>query len=194
MEALKEDIYFLNVSELKLICYQLGLPDIGKKKDLIQRILIFLKTGKILKEIPIPEISKAKRNISYPLSPDTLILYGNYKNDLATRLFMKTLIGDYFHFTAMGQDWIKECWIKGKPPTYDEFAKFWKQEYEVRKHEKVKPKQEWAYLNFIQHYLKEFPKAKRPQIMESWKITRAMKVQKVQKTVEKYLRHTSAKI
>lgn len=194
MEDLKKDIYFLNVSELKEICRRLRLLANGPKKELINRILLFIDTGEIFKALPMLEVSKAKYRISYTLSPDTLILYGSYKNDLATRMFMKTLVGDHFHFTAFGQDWIRDRWDQGKPPTYAEFAEFWRQEYKSRKYGKAKPKQEWAYLNFIQQHIKKSPNAKRIQIMESWKKTRAEKVQKVQKIIDQHMKNMEIKI
>lgn len=192
MEELKKDIYFLNMGELKKLSRLLNLSEVGKKKDLIQRILIFLETGKVFKARVIPEDSKAKWGVSYPLSSETLILYGNYKNDHATRLFMKTLVGDHFHFTARGQDWIKERWLEGKPPTYAEFAAFWSHQYENQK--KGPPKQEWAYLNFVQGYVHKFPKSKKPEIMEAWKKTREEKVQRVNTILQQYIECRSSKI
>jgi len=136
--------------------------------ELIQRIQIFIETGKLFEKVPIPKNSKAKRKQLYPLEPDTLILFGNYKNDLKTRLFFKEMIGEYFHFTAFGIDWINDRWFNGNPPTYREFAKFWEAEYSRRKKEKPSPKQEWAYIIFVQNYLAQNPSAKREAIMQEW--------------------------
>ena len=60
------------------------------------------------------------------------MLKGGYKNDLKTRIFFKSIIGDYFHFTAFGIDWLKEQWMKGEPPTYKKFADMWTKEYAYR--------------------------------------------------------------
>lgn len=126
-------------------------------------------TGEILQPKKIPTISKAETGKKYPLKPDTLILYGAYKNDLTTRNFFKKLIGEHFHFTAFGQDWIAKRWQQGKPPTYSEFAKAWQKEYLKRKSSKANPKKEWAYLNFLQRFLTQHPNASKQQLALAWK-------------------------
>jgi hypothetical protein len=88
---------------------------------------------------------------------------------------------------AFGIDWINECWAKGKPPTYQEFAFFWDREYQSRKIQKATPKKEWAYLNFIQRYSKEYPKLSKAQLLEAWKLERNLYVQKANKILERFL-------
>lgn len=185
LNILKDSLFYLKVTELKSACLQLNLPTTGKKGDLVQRIIIFLEEGKILNLKSLPEISKAKAKQDYPLKPNTLILSGNYKNDLKTRQFFKKLIGDHFHFTAFGQDWIKEQWMKGKPPTYAEFAKYWQNEYLKRKSKKAQPKQEWAYISFIQRYLEKNPNASKTEITREWEMARLEHVKKVEKILAK---------
>lgn len=167
-ETFKNALYFLYVEELKNLCEQLHLSNKGKKGELIQRIFAFIDNGTILDVIPFPEKSKADPKKHYPLALNTLMLIGNYKNDLKTRLFFKKVIGVHFHFTAFGIDWINEKWLDGNPPTYGEFVKFWQLEYERRKKEKAIPKQEWAYINFIQDYLIKNPDASREKTMLEW--------------------------
>ncbi len=62
-----------------------------------------------------------------------MILKGSYKNDLKTRLFFKNIVGDHFHFTAFGIDWINEKWMEGNPPTYRDYATMWQSEVDRRK-------------------------------------------------------------
>ena len=113
--TLHEALYYLKVKELGMLCEKLNIPAIGTKIALIQSIIIFLQTGNIQVTPSFPAISKAQKGLSYLLAPNTLILKGFYKNDLATRIFFKSLIGNHFHYTAFGIDWIKERWYKGIP-------------------------------------------------------------------------------
>ena len=45
----------------------------------------------------------------------------------------------------------------------------WQQEYEKRKKDKVKPKQEWTCINFVQEYIKQHPNASKNVIQYAWK-------------------------
>jgi len=55
---------------------------------------------------------------------------------------------------------------------------FLEKEYESRKTQKATPKQEWAYLNFIQRCSKEHPEFSKVQIVRAWKLERNSYVQK----------------
>jgi hypothetical protein len=175
--ALFEALNYLNMEELTAICSRYQIPIDGKKGQIIERLKCFIDTGKIIKSPPLPAISKAKSTDSNELNPLALILSGLYKNDDRTRQFMKSLVGEHFHFTAFGQDWIKARWQAGKPPTYQEFAEVWQAEYVKRnaKGYKPSPKAEWAYLNFIQRYSESHPKASKAEISQQWEIMRANK-------------------
>lgn len=177
--ALQESLYYLHVAELKKICQELGIPDSGKKAPLIERILTFIATGMLTTKTEIPNASKAKKGVDYPLHSDTLVLHGAYKNDLKTRNFMKTLVGEHFYFTVFGHDWIKERWMQSNPPTYAEFAQFWQYAYQETKNKKNPLKQEWALLNFMRRYRDEFPEASNIEVMSIWKETRNEHVARV---------------
>lgn len=166
--AFKRALTFFYVSELRELALKLALSEKGNKMALIVRILHFLESGEKLATPKLPESSRAKRGESYPLHPDTLMVKGAYKNDLKTRLFFKELIGDHFHFTAFGIDWLNDRWIEGKAPTYQEFAKMWQEEYERRKKMPAAPKEEWAYINFVQNYLKALPHASQSGVNSAW--------------------------
>lgn len=180
-KELFDALYFMSPAELKKICEKYSLPTNGMKGDIINRLKHFFETGKILLLPKIPAHAKAQPGKTYPLSAQTLILKGAYKNDLKTRLFFKKLIGPHFHFTAFGLDWIRQRWLAGKPPTYQQFADFWHNENQRRKKENVQPKQEWAYLSFIQRYLAKHPNAKRAEIAKKWKEERKIQTAKVLK-------------
>lgn len=174
-------LLYLNMSELKNICINFKLQAQGEKIKLIESIETYLTTGKINSQISIPAISKAQPRTVYPLAPQTLILKGSFKNDLKTRLFLKTLVGNHFHYTAYGIDWIKNSWMQGTPPTYQEFATYWQSEHEARKIIKAPMKVEWAYLNFLDNYKNTYPTASKSQAIAAWKIERKKHVEKVKK-------------
>lgn len=188
LAVLSEGLNFFHVAELKEICAQLNLQEQGKKAVLIQHILHFIQTGE-KQELPkIPHISRAKRGENYPLHPETLILKGAYKNDLKTRLFFKKLIGEYFHFTAFGVDWLNDRWMVGQPPTYREFAEMWKAEYTLRQNAPRAPKMEWAYINFTQRFLAAHPHSSRADLLSAWTQERGQQKIKAEKILAPFLK------
>lgn len=172
-------LLYLNIRELKNICIHFGLSTKNEKIKLIENIQTYLSTGIKPQEKVIPAISKAQPKIKYPLALDTYILKGSFKNDLKTRIFLKTLIGNHFHYTAYGIDWIKDNWMQGTPPTYEQFATYWQKEYELRTINKAALKPEWAYLNFLDHYKKNHAGATKSQAVTAWKIERESHVEKI---------------
>ena len=192
MDSLDRLLYYFYVDELKGICAELGLSTSGKKLDFILRILAYLKSGVKQELIPFPEGSKAKKHETYPIARDTKMMMGSYKNDRATRTFFQSLIGEHFHFTVFGLDWLEEKWRLGEPPTYAEFASFWKAEYERRQTEKSPLKKEWAYLNFVQRCKEEFPYFSSAEINRAWEEERNLHVQKAYKILNEA--HTTKKM
>ncbi len=178
-EELFTALFYLKVPELKAICEYFDLPTKGEKIVLIENIKYYLLTGKKPEVKQIPAISRAKPHTLYPLAPNTRILYGSFKNDLKTRIFLKSLIGQHFHYTAYGLDWIKNKWFNGEPPTYKKFADYWQQEYTARLTRKGKLKQEWAYLNFLDRYKKEYPDASKSDAINAWEKFRQQQVDTV---------------
>lgn len=173
---LNHSLTYLKIPELRELCALYSIPDNGKKNVLIERIIHFSVTGKVLPAEEIPVNSRAKKGELYPLHPEALIVKGAYKNDLKTRIFMKSLVGPHFHFTAAGIDWIHERWMKGCPPTYREFADFWKKDHQARRISKPAPKKEWAYINYVQRYLEEKPHASKKEITDAWNTEREKQV------------------
>ena len=180
LSQLQESLKFLHISELKDICKLLNITCKGKKPFMVSCILTFLKTGEVLSEPNIPSISRVPKGKKVPLSLDSLILKGDYKNDLKTRYFFKSIIGEHFHFTAFAIDWINARWIEGNPPTYEEYAKIWVQEMARRKKYGSKPKEEWAYINFIQKLKNINPSISRDEIINEWNMTRRKNKRTVQ--------------
>ncbi|HQU09343.1 MAG TPA: hypothetical protein PLV25_05215, partial [Opitutales bacterium] len=149
LQLLKEALPFLNVAELKQILNQWQLPQSGKKAAWIECLVTFISTGAIPFPPRFPAPCKAPKGQKQPLHLNALILYGAYKNDAATRAFLKQAIGPHFHFTVFGHDWIRGRWLSGSPPTFGAFIEFWCAEYASRKTHSSALKEEWAYLNFI---------------------------------------------
>lgn len=164
----KKSLLFLHVDELKEVATQLSLSDKGNKMAIILRILHFMQTGQRLVSPRFPEESCAKKGAICVLDANALMLKGVYKNDLKTRLFFKQLIGPHFHFTAFGIDWLNERWMKGDPPTYQEFAVMWQEESQKRREIAATPKEEWAYIHFVQQFLLMYPIATRESVNRAW--------------------------
>lgn len=161
-------LYYLKIGELKALCLKLGLPYSGKKGQVIDTIKHFVNTGKVLEIPEIPAVSYAEKDKQYPLTSNTKMLLGSYKNDAKTRAFFKKLIGSHFHFTAFGIDWLNDRWQTGKPPTYQEFAHMWQKEVDKRKSKKPQPKQEWTLITFVQKYMEAHPDATKTEVNKAW--------------------------
>lgn len=178
-DALHTALLHCKMGELKQVCEKLALDFSGKKGMVIERIVTFVTSGKKVEAPSMPEKSKAKRGALYPLAPEALMLKGAYLNDLATRTLFKKLVGEHFHFTAYGIDWLNERWMAGNPPTYADFAEFWEAERLRRKKKTPEPKEEWAYINFLQDYFAQHPNAPQKEAMQAWKKKREEMVQVV---------------
>lgn len=85
------------------------------------------------------------------------------------------MIGQQFHFTAYGIDWLNDRWYAGEPPTYQEFADCWVTETAKRKQNKPEPKDEWQYINFMQQMAYEQPHLQKDELMAAWKKLQADK-------------------
>jgi hypothetical protein len=175
-DVLAKALLFFNMKELPRFCEGLGLQSKGKKIVLITRMLTFIETGEVVREPKIPAASCAPRGEKADLRANAKMLYGRFKNDAATRAFFKALIGEHFHYTVFGLDWLQERWLAGKPPTYGEFATFWQQEYLARKKSKGEMKKEWALLHFVAAFLKKYPNAEREEVVIAWKQERSRQV------------------
>lgn len=168
-KTLLDALHYMKMDELKSACITLNLPCKGKKAELINRIITFIKNGTIIMTPSIPASAQAKSYPRQSLTATSYMLYGSYKNDANTRNLFKKLIGQHFHFTAFGIDWLNDRWSQGLPPTYQEFADYWQQETDRRKNQKVAPKDEWAFINFLQRMQKEEPSARQEDLMHAWK-------------------------
>jgi hypothetical protein len=169
---LNASLHYCKVGELQDICHQLHIPAKGKKPHLIASITEFVRFGTVPAEEKIPAASCKKAGMNYPLAPETRMVYGAFKNDLATRLFLKTLVGSHFYYTVFGLDWIKKQWRMGTPPTYAEFARFWQEEFVRRQGKQQELKPEWAYLNFARMFQEQYPTASKSSLLAAWEKVR----------------------
>jgi hypothetical protein len=80
LENLQVSLHYCKVGELRNFCEQLHITHSGTKPALIKRIIIFIQTGICSKESFIPASSRKKVGEDYPLHPDTLMVYGDFKN------------------------------------------------------------------------------------------------------------------
>ena len=191
-ETLSDALHFAKMAQLQEMCALLSLADAGKKGELIERIMTFIHTGTILQSPRIPDRSRAKAHPEQPLQPNALMLYGSYKNDAKTRAFFKQLVGSHFHYTAFGVDWLNDRWMKGKPPTYQEFADYWSAETARRKKSPADPKQEWRYIRFLQEMNATHPDASSREIMDTWKKEQAKQAAYARRVIVSLRKHLKA--
>lgn len=191
INKLNKSLHYCKVEELQNICRILHIPCKGKKPHLIATIITFIQSGTILIKKKIPAASCKQPGTNYPLSPETRMVYGVFKNDLATRMFFKKLIGNHFYYTVFGLDWIKQQWMAGTPPTYTEFAVFWQQEYLSRQGKAQELKPEWAYLNFAREFKQKYPTASKTILLNAWDDIRLQHKNDVLSLLNKYLKHLS---
>lgn len=184
-KALRDALHYMKMAELRKASQLLSLSDKGKKAELIKRIELFIQTGAIEKLATIPPQSRAHHYPPQSLGASSLMLYGNYKNDLKTRTFFKKLIGPRFHFTAFGLDWLNDKWLQGKPPTYQEFANYWTEEKERRKNTKPQPKDEWMFIRYMQQMEKSELHAPKDHLIQNWKTLQAQKAQQAYQLLKK---------
>ena len=192
LSQLENSLLYMKMGQLKQVCIRLALPAQGKKTELINRIVEFVQTGRIVRPGIMPTASLAKNYPLQELNAASLMLYGSYKNDALTRAFFTSLIGPHFHFTAYGIDWLNQRWHEGNPPTYQEFANYWVDETEQRKNKKAAPKQEWAFIRFLQKMATEQPTMQQADLMSSWKALQDEKVLEVDALIKKALHKSAA--
>ena len=67
--------------------------------------------------------------------------------------------------------------------TYQEFADMWQTQWQKRKENSVAPKEEWAYINFVQAFLVHFLDSNRRTIATAWENERQKRRDAVSKVV-----------
>jgi len=187
LDVLQDRLHYMKMPELKKACEMLRLSPSGKKAELVKRIMSFIKTGEIVYSPTIPVKACVQYYPRQPLAAQSLMLYGGYKNDAQARALFKKLIGSHFHFTAFGIDWLNKRWQEGKPPTYQEFADYWVEEKACCTRNKPEPKEEWAYIRFLQNMNKVRPHATKEYLMHEWKLLQAQQAENARKLLNKVI-------
>jgi hypothetical protein len=159
-KQLREDIYYLNMGELRRFCEARAIPyrihvesgdgrivrtrDADRKGVVIDRILHFISTGLIKpKTIFRQSVISTERQGRPPVESDR-VLYRRYRNhDPEILKLMKRLTPGKFNFGAIAQEVLRAHWSRNAAPTYREFANLW----EKATAEHSGPNPEWAFLS-----------------------------------------------
>lgn len=96
--------YYWLKEELITFCKSNGIPAVGGKAEIAERIVHFLRTGEV-------RSAKASHRKQIQLTADQLSLEAKipegYKNDEVHRRFFKSVIGDHFKFNVAFMNWMK---------------------------------------------------------------------------------------
>lgn len=169
LETLKHS-YWLKL-QLIDFCKMNGLSTAGSKKDLEQRIEVFLSSGSKTK----PESNKqtGQRDSRQPLTRDTLVV--NYKNDAATRLFFIEYIGQHFRFDAYLRQFTNKNNIT-KNLTYGDLIDGWLKEDSRRKEPDYQTciGEQFEYNQFTRDYFANEKGKTRADAIKAWTLVKEL--------------------
>lgn len=156
---LLENIYYLNMAELREFCDVHKIPyaiyfegedgrirksrDADRKGIVIDRVVHFLKTGAIKpRTVFAKSVVRFEPMRSAPTESDR-IFYGQYKDSDPDFLkLMKQVTHGRFEAGAISQEVLRACWTRSEAPTHRDFAQLWTRAREAH----TKPNPEWAFL------------------------------------------------
>ena len=158
-EMVLENIFYLNMQELRELCDAYGIPyvihleaengqtvksrDMDRKAIVIDRILTFIKTGVTPPSTLFKKSVVSRAHLDRAPSEVDLVYYGQYRNhDPGILNLMKRLTDRKFEFGAVAQEVVRSFWARGKAPTYRQFAKSWLKAAS----QQPRPHPEWAFL------------------------------------------------
>lgn len=158
-EELFSDLNYMHMEELVDFCNKHCLPcfihqelpdgrlkktgDKDRKGIVIARIKRYLETGEDQKPTIFSKSVVSTAPLPNPLRKEQPVFYNQYKNRNPKILaLLKSLTGNKFEYGAISQEVTRECWRKGKTPTYAEFAKLWQDACKAH----IEPNPEWAFL------------------------------------------------
>lgn len=139
-----KDFYWLKI-ELVEMCRTHALPTYGSKHELIERIGVFLKTGK---KITSSNINKLEKDSKGTITKKTLVR--NYKNDATTRKFFVTHVGSQFKFNTYLRQFTNPNNITPNL-TYGDLVNGWLLSESKKSPADIIPKQ-FEYNQFIKDY------------------------------------------
>lgn len=160
--------YYWLKKELQAFCKEHNLSTTGKKEELANRIILYLKTGEVKKSI---RKTKKIRSNSVPVSDlsfDTVITE-NHKCSQSVRGFFKSVVGPKFHFSTALQNYFKSN--VGK--TYRDVVSFWEEEQERKLDPSYKTEigSSFEYNQFMRDYYADGANKGKPreQAIAAWK-------------------------
>jgi hypothetical protein len=163
-----ENFYWYK-KELQNFCKNLKISTNGKKLELKERIIYFLKTGNLLEK---KSQKKTKRVDVKEISLNSVI-EKNFRMTNQIRNFFKSYIGDHFHFTVHNMLYIKKNLGK---ITYEDYINEWKLEFEKRKNKNYKPKisKSCEYNQYIRDFFSENKSLKLKDAIKCWNFKKSM--------------------
>ncbi|WP_026665213.1 DUF6434 domain-containing protein [Butyrivibrio sp. FC2001] len=157
--------YYYLKEELVDFCRKNGLPTVGGKIELTERIVCFLDTGKVIKPV-----SKVKRTADVgEISEDTLIESGFVCSE-KHRAFFKEKIGNSFSFNVLFQRWLKEN--AGK--TYKDAIAAYFQILEEKKNGKTKIDKQFEYNTYIRDFFYDNKGRSLDEAIKCWKYKKSL--------------------
>jgi len=162
-----KDFYWLK-TELMKLCKEIGISGSGGKIEISNRILEYLETGKVTKKVTTKKTKLPKA--TQPLTEETIIgiEYRTYKEK---KEFLKSKIGNHFHFTIHLLDYFKE---KIGTKTYGDLIKEWYKEQELKNDsnftKEIAP--QFEYNTYIRDFLKDNPTKTKKIAIQCWNIKR----------------------
>lgn len=162
-----QDFYWLK-DELIEFCKYIGIYAIGSKKELTERIILYLKSGVVCTK-PI----KAKNNYSnFDWQKETLSLHtiitDNYKNTENVRAFFKKHISQNFTFDVSFMNWMKENIGKNLANAIEAWHIL--QAEKKYKNYKSEIAPQFQYNQYMRDFLADNPKLKAKDAMHFWKL------------------------
>ncbi len=166
-----KDFYWIQ-EELVSFCRKIGINCSGGKIEIANRIVKYLKTGKIEKKNTNKNrgtkkgIQRIPKNINEVI-PD------NYSSSQLFKKYFKSIIGQHFHFTAYMAKYMKD-----RPEiTFKRYINEWQAEYKRRKDKNYHPKimRSCEYNQYIRDFFKDNPKRTRVDAIKYWKIKKSLR-------------------
>jgi hypothetical protein len=165
------DHYWLK-EELIHFCKKIGINSSGGKIEIVQRIQVFLSTGKIIDKVISKKTTSRFNWNSESLSLQTIIT-DNYKNTENVRTFFEKQIGSHFYFTTAFMEWMK----KNVGKKLKEAILQWNKLYKLSKTTSSKKKKiapQFQYNQYIKDFLENNSTLKIKDAIFCWNIKRSL--------------------
>lgn len=158
--------YYYLKEELVQFCRENGLPASGGKKELTERIAVFLDSGKVQR-------SGARRSSKQKvttITKDSIIEAGIVCSEIH-RAFFKKEIGDGFSFNVEFQKWLKEN--SGK--SYADAVNAYKEIKAAKKTKKTSIGSQFEYNTYVRDFFEDNKGASLEDAIKCWKYKKSIK-------------------